>query len=542
MNYNNYKLSTKLISIVIASIVIFLAFALLSNSTLNRLSVNGPVYDQIVQGKDLVADILPPPEYIIESYLVTLETLGATQDDTIKALLEKEKALKKDYLDRHEFWVNTLPAGEMKNALVQQSYTSAMAFYAIWEKQFVPAILKGDKAKASEIAFGALRDQYELHRKAINKVVALANDKNAAIARAAESTIKTKKLLMFAIALVGILGLCALAFFAIRSITGPLNNAISGLASSAEQVSAASGQISSASQLLAEGASEQAASIEETSSSLEELSSMTLQNAENANQADRLMAEANEAVTTANESMGQLTVSMEEITTASAETQKIVKTIDEIAFQTNLLALNAAIEAARAGEAGAGFAVVADEVRALAMRAADAAKNTAAMIEGTIAKVHDGTGLATLTGEAFEKVARSATKVGELLAEIAVASKEQSDGIGQINSAVADMDSVVQRNSANAEETSSASEEMNAQAMQMRDYVGNLAMLVSGSASGIGNERRQNAIGGPNRARRRLPARTLTAAGPKVRKSTPKSGNGTGQLPAPGDDSDFADF
>ncbi len=283
------------------------------------------------------------------------------------------------------------------------------------------------------------------------------------------------------IGMAALLGLILVVFFIATGIADPMNRIIGSLSEATGQVGSASRQVSSASQQLAEGSTEQAASIEQTSASMEEMSSMTRQNATNATEADRLMKAANQIVSQADASMGELTQSMAEISKASDEIGKIIKTIDEIAFQTNLLALNAAVEAARAGEAGAGFAVVADEVRNLAMRAADAAKNTAELIEGTVKKINAGSAIVNDTNEAFVKVTESASKVGELLADISAASVEQAQGIEQVNKAISEMDKVTQQNAANAEQSASASEQMSAQAAQMNQMVAKLVELIEGT-------------------------------------------------------------
>lgn len=274
--------------------------------------------------------------------------------------------------------------------------------------------------------------------------------------------------------------LSVLLFFSSGTITRRLNQTIDTLGEAGDNMLSAAQEINSTSHQLAEGASEQAASLEETSSSLEEMASMTRRNSDNAIQTEGLMKETSQTINQAGESMQRLTGSMHEISKASEETSKIIKTIDEIAFQTNLLALNAAVEAARAGEAGAGFAVVADEVRNLAMRAAEAAKSTATLIEGTVSKVQTGSELVSKTNESFAEVSEASGRINLLISEIASASKEQAHGIDQINKAIGHIDSVTQQNAASAEESASSSEVLSSQASRVQEIVGGLAALVSG--------------------------------------------------------------
>ncbi|MGB9697824.1 MAG: methyl-accepting chemotaxis protein [Thermodesulfobacteriota bacterium] len=329
---------------------------------------------------------------------------------------------------------------------------------------------------------GNADDKYQVLYKTLQELLALENKLSQESYISSMASYSTAVRMFFIIMGISLIISIGISLLTARKITHPLHQAmkvihqiaegdltrelkvesrdeVGELAKSVEmmrlKMSEAVGQSVSMSQSLAEAAAEQAASLEETSSSLEEMTSMTKQNAGNAHQANSLMDNTQEVIKKADGSMRQLIASMREISTASEETVKIIKTIDEIAFQTNLLALNAAVEAARAGEAGAGFAVVADEVRNLAMRAAEAAKNTSELMADIMRKIKNGEKLVNVTAEGFRELTDSSSKVVGLIQEIAAASQEQAQGIEQINKAVTEMNNLTQKNAAAAEELAS---------------------------------------------------------------------------------------
>ena len=323
-----------------------------------------------------------------------------------------------------------------------------------------------------------LEDKHELLGRALTALVARTHDEMIRDSSEAAAMEKNVKLFAIIICIVVIGFSSVFGYFFSGNLTKKLGKIIYKLTESEEHLATACAQVSSANQSVAQGASQQAASIEETSSSMEEMASMTKMNADHANQADKLMQNALQVMTEVQKSSEDVANSMSKISQASQETSKIVKTIDEIAFQTNLLALNAAVEAARAGEAGAGFAVVANEVRNLAGRAASAAKSTSDLIEGIVKQINEGSQTVKKTGSLFKDLVGNVRKGGELVAEISAASKEQSEGINQVNKAVGDMDSVAQQNAANAEESASAAEEMNAQTEKLKTMIKELNNMV----------------------------------------------------------------
>ncbi len=314
----------------------------------------------------------------------------------------------------------------------------------------------------------------------VNQIVDLLVARTKAQSAAQRHVVATQLWVVGIVLVLAFGGIGAGAALTIRSLTRTLRRTSRELRETAGQVAGAAGQVSSSSQSLAQGSSEQAASLEETSASSEEINSMALRNSENSRAAAALVTHSQEQFAQAEHSLDQMVVAMSEIDTESEKISKIIKVIDEIAFQTNILALNAAVEAARAGQAGMGFAVVADEVRNLAQRSAQAAKDTASLIEASILKSNDGKVKVDRVAAAIRTITQESAKVKTLVDEVNSGSREQALGIGQVGKAILQMEQVTQSTAASSEETAAAAEQLSAQAETLKDMVAELSVLVDG--------------------------------------------------------------
>jgi methyl-accepting chemotaxis protein len=483
--FRKFKVGTKLIFGFSIMIVLMAAIGFTGYQSINRVN---SYLDEIFTLR------LPSIDYLIEADRDLQQLLVAERSmifanansDVFQGLAaEYEENLKQS----KERWnkYKALADSEAEKAIIPKYEKAREAWKDVSRQVFEGRLedTRQGRRLALDLTLGEAKTLFEEMRGYLDQLTEL-NLAHAAQAHK-DANLRYQRTLytLFAFVGLGILAGLVLSWIITRSVTKPLRGVIDGLTEASDQVSSGSAQLASASQGLAEGASEQAASIEETSSSLEEMSSMTKQNAQNADEARSIMAKASEIVDRVSKHMGEMAEAINDINKSSEETGKIIKTIDEIAFQTNLLALNAAVEAARAGEAGAGFAVVADEVRNLALRAAEAAKDTTDLIETTVKAVQNGNQLTKLTQEAFSENIEISAKLGNLFSEIAEASKEQAGGIDQLNTAVSEMDRVVQGVSATAEESASASEEMSGQAQQMKDMVSELTSLIGGARGAL---------------------------------------------------------
>jgi methyl-accepting chemotaxis protein len=441
------------------------------------------------QAADISENAMPSVDEISEitfnmyrGYVRTVMASGETKVEARdKNLAQAAEAVAKVAELQDEYEKTILIAEDRANF---EAFKKRRADYAEARGQLV-AMIKADKSieekntflqETLDPSFSAYRDQA--------KVILDWNNKDGLThCTAMQASAQRTTMIVSIVAVVSTLLAVFLGVVIIRGINGVLKLVSNSLNDGAHQVVSAASQVSASSQTLSEGSSEQASSLEETSSSLEEMSSMIKRNSEHALKANDLAKEARTAADKGVGDMQTMATAMEAIKVSSDDIAKIIKTIDEIAFQTNILALNAAVEAARAGEAGMGFAVVADEVRNLAQRCAQAAKETAAKIEGAIAKSGQGVEITGKVATALNEIVTKVRQVDELVTEVAGASREQTQSITQINSAVGQMDKVTQGNAATAEECAAAAEELNAQAETMNRSVSELLRLVDGQGS-----------------------------------------------------------
>lgn len=465
-------------------------------------------YASVIDDKDFVADILPPPMFVLEAYTVALEaaTMPRAAVDLEKVKTEIAR-FEKDFEGRRTYWNAHLGNERMVADINGPAASTAAAVFTLIDHDLIPAIASS-QATAATAVLPKLREAYLAHRAVIETLVAAANAEAEKRTDSAAGTIHRRKVALGIFGIVIVIVASGIGFFVARSISRRLvataaaldlvaggdfttripvttNDEVGRMSSNlnralvavddafqrvrtvAVEMASAAQELAGSSELLASGAQEQAASLEETAASLEEITATVKQSAGNAQQANQLAMSSRETAERGGEIVGQAVIAMTEVTKSSRRIEDIITTIDEIALQTNLLALNAAVEAARAGEQGRGFAVVAAEVGNLAQRSATAAKEVKSLIEDTLSRVDVGNGFVGESGTALSQIIVSVKKVTDLFGEIAAAAREQSAGVDQVNEAVAQMDRVTQGTAAQTSELSRTADGLATQAAQL---------------------------------------------------------------------------
>ncbi len=501
----------------------FLVYGGWSFRTLDELKVNGKLYERIVQGKDLIADILPPPEYIIESYLVCLQIGSALTDADQAALTGRLKVLQTDYQTRHAFWAGQSLDQEIAALLLKQAHEPAEAFYKIAFDDYIPALQKKDPSTATA-AMQRMKLLYETHRQAIDQIVQLATKQGQADEAGAAAQIRSATLWLMAILLLVLTASILIAIgtlrkltkslggepdyaadisnriacgdlsmhialkpddqssmlFAMKTMQDVLSGVVGDIKQAVDSISTGSSQIASGNLDLSARTEAQAGALEETASAMKQLTGTVRLNADNSRAASALASSASTIASKGGAMVIDVVRTMDAISDASHRIADIIGTIDGIAFQTNILALNAAVEAARAGEQGRGFAVVATEVRNLAQRSASAAREIKSLIGDAVSQVERGSQLVNQTGDTMQEIVESVQRVTEVIGHITQSSIEQASGIEHINLAIVEMDRGTQENAALVEQAAAAAE-------ALREQAGNLTMVTGAFRLGATN-------------------------------------------------------
>ena len=510
----NFTLTSKLVATCcLIAFGIILLVVTMSFKT-ERIKVNGPVYQDIVRGKDLIADILPPPEYIIESYLVLMQAKAEPDSAKLAPYLERLKKLRGEYDDRHAYWIKELPEGKIKTLLLEQSYKPAVTFYDTAEKLFFPALMAGDGNLANKLLQDTLSPAYEAHRKTIDEIVSLSNAENAETEKRAAVMLRTTRITVGTLGILLFASVVAIFFFLIRNIgkhlggdpgyvaaiarqvadgdlsvdvhvkgdagsvlgamremVGNLRGIVSQVIRSAEDIASASQQLHAAAEQIATGSEEVACQATTVATAGEEMSATSGDIARNCQMAADGAALASttagngtvvvnatvQVMGRISERVSETALTVKNLGDRSDQIGAIIGTIEDIADQTNLLALNAAIEAARAGEQGRGFAVVADEVRALAERTTRATREIGEMIKNIQSETRSAVNAMEQGVQEVENGSGEAARSGDALQVILEQINDVAMQVNQIATA--------------AEEQTATTSEISSNMMQITDAV-----------------------------------------------------------------------